>query len=109
LLLHLQQQQVKIIFFTGRQRRFDQVTKDWINLHFHTDAQTWDAENPLSFALFMRDDEDKRHDYETKRELYSRHIEGRYRVLGVFEDRDRNVAMFRKLGLQTYQTTYGKY
>jgi predicted kinase len=61
-------------------------------------------------ALFMRQDEDSRKDAVVKKELYEKHIQGKYNVLVVFDDRDQVVDMWRKeLNVPCFQVNYGDF
>lgn len=57
----------------------------------------------------MRPDGDHRPDYVIKREIYEREIKDKYDVIGVFEDRQRCVDMWRALGLTCFQVAPGDY
>ena len=52
---------------------------------------------------------DRRPDVVVKKELYRRHIEPRYRVLCVLENRSRVVEMWRGLGLTCLQVAPGDF
>ena len=92
----------KLIFVSGRmddpQRDVRQKTVDWLNEYF----TLWDL-------LFMRANGDFRPDDIVKRELYEKHIEPNFEVIGVFDDRDRVVKMWRELGLRVYQVAPGDF
>lgn len=53
--------------------------------------------------LFMRPVGDKQKDYILKEALYREHIEGKYEVLFVMDDRGSVVRMWRSLGLRVFQ------
>jgi hypothetical protein len=57
----------------------------------------------------MRRSGDNRCDSIVKEEIYREHIEGKYNVLAVFDDRDRVVDMWRRLGLLCLQVYYGDF
>lgn len=44
-----------------------------------------------------------------KKEIYEKYIKGKYNVMGVFDDRDRVVEMWRSIGLTCFQVDYGKF
>jgi predicted kinase len=82
------------------------------------DTQTWLYKNGLLGPscdgtlpqLYMRSADDNRPDYIVKNELFQRHIAGKYTVLGVFDDRDQVVDLWRnKLGLPTFQVANGDF
>lgn len=96
----------EIIFITGRSEKWRNHTESWINRYMFLPnvfmpMRTW--------SLYMRADGDHRPDYEIKKEIYERHIKDNYIVLGVFEDRDQVVKMWRELGLTCYQVADGSY
>lgn len=59
--------------------------------------------------LVMRHEKDYRKDAIVKREMYEKHINGRYNVLAVFDDRNQVVDMWRSLGLPTMQVADGSF
>ena len=87
-----------VIYITGRTQ----------NVRMETDK--WLVYNDLPHGmLFMRASGDHRPDYELKKEIYEKHIKDRYDVIGVFEDRDQVVKMWRSLGLTCFQVADGSY
>jgi hypothetical protein len=54
----------------------------------------------------MRKTDDNRCDSIVKEEIYNEYIKDKYNVLAVFDDRDRVVDMWRRIGLPTYQVYY---
>lgn len=93
---------VEIVFMSGREDtgncRSD--TYDWlkniagITHHFH---------------LIMRKEGDNRPDQITKKELYEQYIKENYNVIGIFDDRNKVVSMWRELGLPCYQVYEGDF
>lgn len=59
--------------------------------------------------LYMRAKGDMRKDTVVKREIYDTLVAPNFNVVGVFEDRDRCVDMWRSLGLKCYQTQRGTF
>jgi hypothetical protein len=59
--------------------------------------------------LFMRDTGDGRPDEVVKMEIFDREIRERYNVVGVFDDRNKVVSMWRSLGLTVYQVADGNF
>ena len=57
----------------------------------------------------MREPEDYRKDEVTKKELFYKHIAGKYHVDVVFEDRNNIVKMWRDMGLLCFQVWDGKF
>ena len=62
-----------------------------------------------SDALLMRDRYDDRPDVQVKRDLYDRHVRGRYDVLCVLDDRSSVVQGWRDLGLTCLQVAPGDF
>lgn len=92
----------KVIFFTGREDRFRKITEDWL-----IDNGLFTVGESL---LFMRETGDGRSDDAVKYEMFDTYIRGQYNVLGVFDDRDRVVRMWREwLGLTCFQVDYGDF
>lgn len=90
---------VEIILLTGRFERYRGQTETWLLKH--------GIEN---HHLYMRPDNDRRPDILFKKDIYHRHIAGRYEVLFILEDRDRIVSMWRReLGLTCLQVEYGNF
>lgn len=88
----------KIVFFSGRTDDGYDLTKKWL-----TDNGLWEEDT----LLFMRKSGDNRRDYVVKKEMFDQNIKDKYYVVGVFDDRDQCVDLWRKLGLQTFQVNYG--
>lgn len=59
--------------------------------------------------LYMREPGDYRPDFQVKYEIFDEKIRYDYNVVGVFDDRDQCVRLWRDLGLQTYQVAYGDF
>ena len=74
----------------------------WLKKHFGLELG--------EYALYMRPDGDRyTKDSDLKKEIYLESIEHRADVLIVFEDRKRNVDMFRELGLICAQVAEGNF
>ena len=87
-----------IIMLSGR----DGVCKDL--------SAEWLAAAGISYKdFFIRPAGDNRKDTLIKEEIYNNHIKGKYNVLGVFDDRDQVVHMWRHLGLTVFQVDYGDF
>lgn len=89
----------EVIFLTGRPDSVREETAKWLEKHF-------DGEN---YSLIMRDKDDFSHGDDVKQRLYEKHIKDKYNVLAVFEDSNKCVAMWRRLGLLTLQVQNGDY
>jgi hypothetical protein len=89
-----------VVFLSGREDSCRQVTIDWIQWHvFGAD---------YTVELHMRPTGDYRRDDVIKEELYKEFILPR-KVAYVLEDRNRNVAMWRSLGLTCLQVADGDF
>lgn len=89
-----------ILFITGRPEYIREQTRQWLLnvVDYNTDPR-----------IKMRKDGDHRPDYVVKREIYEQEIKDKYDVVGVFEDRDSCVKMWRELGLTCFQVADGSY
>jgi len=64
------------------------------------DTVDWCTKHNLIFdSIFTRKAGDTRTDTEVKREIYTEHIKGKFHVVAVFEDRKRNLDMWKEEGL----------
>jgi hydroxymethylpyrimidine pyrophosphatase-like HAD family hydrolase len=89
-----------IIFLTGRDHKYYNVTNQWI------------LDNIMSsgYTLITRThDTSKIHDDEFKRGIFETFIKDKLYVAFVLEDRDRVVKMWRDLGLLCLQVYYGNF
>jgi len=93
----LQQAGAKIIFVSGRPESCRKDTEAWINA---PEILKTDRDNPL----YMRTTGDRRPDTIVKRELFDKFIRPQnLYILGVFDDRNRVVKMWREqLGLTVF-------
>lgn len=94
---------VGVIFVSGRPDSHRELTEQWLDVRL----DEWDELRP--YDLFMRAADDKRNDAIVKREIFDNHIRDKYNVIGVFDDRNRVVRMWRDLGLQVYQVADGNF
>lgn len=75
-----------------------------------SDTEAWLREHGVNYdKLFMRKGDDNRPDYIIKKELYEEHINGKYNVLFVLDDRNQVVDLWRSLGLKCLQVDYGDF
>jgi hypothetical protein len=95
----LSQNGCNIAIFTGRDGCCENLTREWL------------LEYGVSYDYFaIRTTGDKRPDDIVKREMFDKmQQEYDFYVMGVFDDRDRVVKMWRELGLQCYQVNYGNF
>lgn len=89
------------IYCTGRGEWDRAVTEAWLERHFNFDPAHGDL-------LLMRQNKG-RADWKEKLDLYNEHIRGKYNVLGVWDDRNQVVEMWRSLGLQAFQVAEGSF
>ena len=87
-----------IVGITGRHESQRHMTLSWL------DAQAIPCDR-----LYMRVDGDFRADDVVKEEIYRRDIAHRYNIVGVLDDRDRVVEMWRRLGLVCFQVADGDF
>lgn len=88
----------RIVYMTGRDAQHRHVTSQWL------------ADNGLiAHELHMRPIGDKRKDSTVKHELFNTHIRGIYNVVGVFDDRNQVVQMWRAIGLTVFQVADGNF
>jgi len=86
----------KILLVTGREDRYRPQTEEWLEKH-----------NIEYGNLWMRKTRDRRKDYDVKKEIYYSHINGRYYVQFILDDRDQVVDFWRATGLSCFQVNYG--
>ncbi len=86
-----------ILFCTGRDESSRGETEAWLDLFVGVPYE----------GLFMRPGGDSRRDSVVKREIFERRIRDRWRIAGVFEDRQHVVRMWRSLGLTVFQVAEG--
>ncbi|HEX8627787.1 MAG TPA: hypothetical protein VF755_06420 [Catenuloplanes sp.] len=88
----------EIILVSGRDESCRWQTEMWL-----------DAQRVPYAELYMRPERDNRKDFVVKEELYRRHIEGRYTVAFVIDDRDQVVRQWRTMGLTCFQVADGDF
>ena len=88
------------ILVSGRDEQYRDVTEYWLATH-----------NILSHrhSLLMRPRGDNRPDEIVKEELYRLHVEPYFTVRYVFDDRNKVVAMWRRIGLTCLQVAEGDF
>lgn len=89
-----------ILFVSGREDKYRIPT-----MHFLKKAGFIEEQ----YKLFMRKTGDFRKDSIVKKEIYDAEIKGKYYVELVLDDRDQVVALWRSLGLPTFQVNYGDF
>jgi hypothetical protein len=88
-----------VLLVSGREDRWRAETERWLERH-----------GIIADELFMRRAGDRRKDTVVKREIYERHIAGRYTVRVVFDDRDQVVRLWRDdLDLPCFQVAWGNF
>jgi hypothetical protein len=88
-----------IVFCTGRDEYSRAETEGWLDLFVGVPYE----------GLFMRPWRDGRRDSIVKQEIFESQIRDRWRIVGVFEDRQHVVRMWRSLGLTVFQVAEGDY
>lgn len=90
---------IPVIYVSGRPETHRAPTAAWLERHQLDDYR----------KLLMRPAGDYRQDAIVKRELYDRHIAGKYTILFCVDDRDQVVQMWRDLGLTCLQCAPGDF
>lgn len=90
--------QHRIILMSGRDESCRTQTEMWL-----------DAQQVPFDELYMRPEKDNRKDSIVKEELYRKHVDGRYDVAFIVDDRNQVVAMWRSLGLSCFQVAEGDF
>jgi predicted kinase len=88
-----------IIFCSGRDEVCRPETQAWLELFVGVPYE----------ALFMRSAGDSRKDSIVKREIFDDEIRDRWRIVGVFDDRQQVVRMWRAIGLTVFQVAEGDF
>ncbi|MFI7600965.1 AAA family ATPase [Actinoplanes sp. NPDC049681] len=88
-----------IVFCSGRDAVCRPETEAWLDLYVNVPYE----------GLFMRPEGDSRKDAIVKREIFEQEIRDRWRVVGVFDDRQQVVRMWRALGLTVFQVAEGDF
>ena len=90
---------VSIIFVSGREERYRDVTSEWLKKYVN-----------FPFKLYCRADFDQRADEIIKLEIFKSELQEKYEVLAVLDDRDKVVKMWReKAGLVCLQVAEGDF
>lgn len=87
-----------IILFSGRFEQYRPQTIEFL-----------DRYNVPYESLHMRKDDDYRRDAVVKKEMFFEHIDGKYTVEFVMEDRDQCIELWRSLGLSCFQVNWGNF
>ncbi|WP_371481358.1 AAA family ATPase [Kitasatospora sp. NBC_00315] len=88
----------RVVVLSGRSEEFRPQTEKWLAAH----GVAWDE-------LWMRPAGDTRRDDAVKLDLFDAHVRHRFAVRVSLDDRDRVVALWRRLGLPTFQVNYGDF
>lgn len=88
----------RIILLSGRGEEFREQTEAWLDKHFIRYDELW-----------MRPAGDTRRDDIVKAELFDAHLRHRFHVRVSLDDRDRVVALWRRMGIPTWQVNYGAF
>jgi predicted kinase len=88
----------QILVLTGRESTFRDVLEEWLETH-HV---LWDE-------IHMRPEGDSRRDNVVKLDLFNTYVRDRFNVIATFDDRDRVVRLWRRLGLLTCQVNWGDF
>ncbi|MER5709163.1 MULTISPECIES: AAA family ATPase [unclassified Streptomyces] len=88
----------RIVLLSGRSEDDRVMTEEWLARHGVPYDELW-----------MRASGDGRGDDLVKAELFDAHVRHRYAVRVSLDDRDRVVALWRRMGLPTWQVNYGNF
>lgn len=90
--------QVQIILVSGRNGKFLEQTHEWLK------------QNKIDYdRIYMRAEGDNRKDTLVKEEIYKTHIQGKFNIDFVLDDRDSVVELWRSLGLTCLQVAEGDF
>ena len=78
-----------VVILTARSAHYRKETKDWLN-----------SNNIPYDALFMRHQDDHRKDKKVKKELLKEEVLPNFNVKKAYDDKKKNVKMFRKEGIE---------
>jgi len=107
----LRQLDYHILLVSGREATCLTDTLNWLNRHAPTlyVRAGYDGLANDASLLYMRKSGDYRQDTLIKYEIFNDFIRNRYNVVGVFDDRDSVVQMWREIGLRVYQVANGDF
>ncbi|MEU7069932.1 AAA family ATPase [Streptomyces narbonensis] len=88
----------RIVLLSGRSEDHREITEAWLARHDVPYDELW-----------MRASGDGRGDDIVKAELFDAQVRHRYAVRVSLDDRDRVVALWRRMGLPTWQVNYGNF
>lgn len=88
----------QVIILTGREEQHRDVLLSW-----------FDDKKAVFDELYMRATGDQRRDNVVKLELFNAYVRDRFNVIAAFDDRDRVVRLWRRLGLLTCQVAFGDF
>ncbi|MER5333240.1 AAA family ATPase [Micromonospora sp. NPDC002717] len=88
-----------VVFCSGRDATARPATEAWLARHVGVPY----------LDLHLRAVGDNRKDSVVKQEIYEHEVRDRYRVVGVFDDRQQVVRMWRALGLTVFQVAEGDF
>ncbi|MEU5947940.1 AAA family ATPase [Micromonospora sp. NPDC047465] len=88
-----------VVFCSGRDATARPATEAWLARHVRVPY----------LDLHLRAVGDNRKDSVVKQEIYEHEVRDRYRVVGVFDDRQQVVRMWRALGLTVFQVAEGDF
>ncbi len=83
----------KIFIFSGREDKFEEQTRNWLNKHIEG----------IPYELRMRKSDDKRNDAIVKKEIYESTIKDKFFVSAIIDDRLKVCKMWHELGLPMFR------
>lgn len=94
-----QSTKVKVVIVSGRDSICRPLTTSWLLKHL----------DGCHHALYMRPTGDNRPDEQIKKEIFQNHIENKYDVKVVLDDRQKVVDFWRSEGLPVWQVGHGRF
>ena len=105
--LSLQEAGHRIVFMSGRDEACREETSAWLTRHVYNDHP--ERGPHLVHELYMRPARDMRKDSIVKHELFWDNVADKYNVVGVIDDRNQVVKMWRAMGLTVFQCADGDF
>jgi len=96
--VNLLAQDFTIVLMSGRTEGCRAETERWLD-HYIVNYD----------FLYMRASGDQRKDSIVKHEMFGEHVRHKYNILGVFDDRNQVVSMYREIGLTVFQVADGDF
>lgn len=96
----------QIVFMSGRDAACREQTIEWLWKHV---GIGFPLDQEYGIELYMRPEKDMRKDSIVKHELFWDNVADKYNVVGVIDDRNQVVKMWRAVGLTVFQCADGDF